>query len=341
MKKTILLTGGAGYVGAHSSYALAEQGYSVIVLDAFLHNQPTILPWADVIHGDCGDGALLSSIFKQKKIDAVMHFAALIDIKDSTQNPHLFYHTNLTKTLTLLECMLHHSIKNFVFSSTCAVYGNPIYTPMDESHPLQPINPYGKTKKMVEEVLADYDKSYGLKSVSLRYFNASGAFPEKGLGEYHNPESHAIPLLLKAAQTKTPFTLYGTQYNTPDGTCIRDFIHVRDIADAHVKALHHLEKTQVSDTFNLGTGHGYSVQTLITTLQNLIGKKIPVLHSEPRPGDAPILIADPTKIMNLLSWKPHFSSLEFILKSALRFEEIRTMRSLLIAPEQFKHHFSS
>jgi UDP-glucose 4-epimerase len=323
MKKTILITGGAGYIGSHTGYFVAAKGYEVIVLDKFIHDQPFNAPWARIIRGDFADEKILDFIFLNYKIDAVFHFGAFIEVGKSVTNPQAFYENNVTKTIKLLDCMLRHGVKKFIFSSSCAVYGDPVYVPIDEAHPKNPVSPYGKNKLVVEYVLEDYAHAYGLKYVSLRYFNAAGSLPELGLGEYHKDETHAIPLLLRAIYSQKPFTIFGNSYQTPDGTPIRDYVHVSDIAQAHLKALEHLDRTNVSDVFNLGTGVGSSVQELIRQAEAVCKKKAVVCIAGRRDGDSPRLVANYTKASFILGWQPQYSNLEFILKSALRFEETR------------------
>ena len=250
-----------------------------------------------------------------------MHFAAFIEVGESVKHPQRFYENNVVKTLKLLNFMRKHDVNKFIFSSSCAVYGEPIQIPMDESHPFAPISPYGKNKLTVEFALQDYAQAYDLKYVSLRYFNAAGATPEAGLGEQHNPETHIIPLMLRAIKNGTTFKVFGTDYDTPDGTCIRDYIHVRDIASAHVLALEYLEKTGSTDAFNLGSGRGFSVKEMIEAAQEICNKKMILKYEKRRAGDPAILLANPTKIKSLLGWKPTNSSLTTILQSALAWED--------------------
>jgi UDP-glucose 4-epimerase len=323
MKKTILILGGAGYIGSHTAYLLAQQGHSIIIIDKYLHQQHFTPTWAHVIKGDFADESLLAHIFKHHTIDAVMHFAAFIEVGLSIINPKEFYDNNVTKTLKLLDLMLEHNVKQLIFSSTCAIYGNPMTPLIDESHPTNPISPYGKGKLCVEFALADYARAYGLQYISLRYFNASGALPEAGLGEQHFPETHLIPKILHALYTNASCSVFGTDYETPDGTCIRDYVHVLDIAQAHIKALEHLMATGMSDCFNLGTGKGASVLEMINVIQKLSGKKLSIDFHSRRPGDASTLVANPSKAYQILGWKPQQSSLEQILSSALRWEEYR------------------
>lgn len=319
MKPTILVTGGAGYIGSHTAHALHQHGYNVIIYDKFVHNQDVDLSWATVIKGDLEDTAYLNGIFEKYPIDAVMHFAASIEVGESVANPALFYQNNVVNTLQLLNIMLKHKVNKLIFSSSCAIYGPPQSIPLVETHPHNPISPYGCTKSAVERILHDYSNAYSLKYVSLRYFNAAGAYPEYGLGERHEPETHIIPLLLRAAQEDRPFYVFGTDYDTPDGSAIRDYVHVRDLADAHIKALHHLEKGNPSDYFNLGTGNGISVLQMIEACKQIMEKDIKVEHKSRREGDPDRLIADPSKANYILEWKPQFSDINFILSSAYAF----------------------
>jgi UDP-glucose 4-epimerase len=320
MKKTILVTGGAGYIGSHTSYLMAKLGHKVIILDRLLHGQNFNHTWANLIKADFSDEQVLDSIFQENKIDAVLHFAAFIEVGESVKRPKDFYDNNVIKTLKLLSKMLEYDVKKFVFSSSCAIYGTPQKLPLDENHPAVPINPYGKNKLAIEFALQDYTQSYGLQYVSLRYFNASGAMPEQGLGEQHNPETHIIPLMLRAIKNKNPFKLFGSNYNTPDGTCIRDYIHVLDLAQAHVLAFEYMLETSKSDFFNLGSETGYSVKEMVKAAEKICGLNLNIQICDRRPGDADILIADSTKIKNVLGWKPKFSNLDSILQSAWAWE---------------------
>lgn len=319
-KSTILLTGGAGYIGSHTSLLLAQLGYKVIILDNLVHQQVCNFAWATFIKGDCGDTELVSELIKNHKIDAVMHFAAYMDVGQSVREPLSYYDNNVTKTLRLVETMLAHSIKTFIFSSSCAVYGTPLILPLTENHPKNPISPYGKTKLMIEMALEDLHAAYGLNYVALRYFNAAGALPEFNLGEQHHPETHIIPLLLQAARLGRQFSIFGTEHATPDGTCIRDFLHVLDIAQAHLMALQHLERQQPSDSFNLGTGQGISVKDMVAAVEKVTRLPIKTVHTKARAGDPAILVADPSKAHAILGWKPQYSNLEYIIKTAWAYE---------------------
>lgn len=316
MKNSILITGGAGYIGSHTALLMAQQGYNVIIVDALLHGQKFDYPWATCIKGDIADTAILRTIFTEYNIHAVMHFAAFIEVGKSVKAPLEFYENNVTKTLTLLQVMLEYNVKKFIFSSSCAVYGEPQTLPLTESHPKNPISPYGKTKLIVEMALQDLHIAYGLHYVGLRYFNAAGALPEFGLGEHHEPETHVIPLLLRAARNGTPFYIYGNVHQTPDGTCLRDFLHVWDIAHAHAQALKHLDAGHPSDFFNLGTGKGISVKELLQLVEKTTNTKINSITHDARPGDPAILVADPLYAYTVLGWQPNYSDIQYILKTA-------------------------
>lgn len=316
MRKTILVIGGAGYIGSHTSWLLAQRHYNVIVLDFFIHQQNPLLSWATIIKGDFGDIQLLKKIFSEYTIDAVMHFAAFIEVGESVKNPAKYYHNNVVNTLQLLDVMCEYGVKKIIFSSSCAVYGDPVYLPLDEHHPTNPVSPYGKTKLIIEYALQDYAQAYGLQFIALRYFNAAGALVEAQLGEFHQPESHIIPILFSAALEQKPFYIFGTDYNTPDGTCIRDYIHVLDIADAHLKSYEYLEHTEASDIFNLGTSTGHSVQELVSLAQEVAQLPINVAYMPRRAGDAEVLVANSDKIFNLLAWQPVRTDMLSILQSA-------------------------
>lgn len=316
MKKTILIPGGAGYIGSHAAYLLSQKGYRVIILDKLIHNQNFNHKWATLIKADFADTNVLNKIFSEYKIDAVMHFAAFIEVGESVKHPQKFYENNVVKTLKLLDSMIAHDVKTFIFSSSCAVYGEPVKVPMNEQNPYSPISPYGKNKLVVEFALQDYARAYGLQYVALRYFNAAGAMPEEGLGEQHDPETHIIPLMLRALRENKTFKVFGTDYNTTDGTCIRDYIHVRDIANAHVLALEYLQNNGKSDAFNLGSGKGFSVNEMIKVAEKICNKKMNLEYKPRRAGDPAILLADSTKIQKILGWKPKHSDIESILDSA-------------------------
>ncbi|MFM6897429.1 MAG: UDP-glucose 4-epimerase GalE, partial [Microcystis panniformis] len=294
VKPTILVTGGAGYIGSHAVLALKNAGYSVIVLDNLSYGHAEIIKdilKVELIVGDTRDRSLLDNLFASRDITAVMHFAAFIAVGESVQEPAIYYQNNVSGSLTLLQAMIAADVKKFVFSSTCAIYGMPKEIPMTESHPHHPLSPYAASKEMVEQILRDFDRAYGLKSVAFRYFNASGADPSGLLGEDHQPETHLIPLaLLTALKKRDSLSVFGTDYDTPDGTAVRDYIHVNDLAEAHVLGLEYLLNGGESNVFNLGNGNGFSVREVIETAQAVTGLDIPVIESPRRAGDAPILI---------------------------------------------------
>jgi len=318
--KTFLVVGGAGYIGSHTSWLLHKQGHKVIILDALLHNQKFDHNWATLIQDDFSNTQTLDKIFSTYKIDTVMHFAAFIEVGESVKKPKEFYNNNVTKTLTLLNSMLEHNVKNFIFSSSCAVYGIPQKLPLEETHPLAPINPYGKNKLAVEFALQDYSAAYKLNYISLRYFNAAGSCYDQGLGEQHVPETHVIPLLLRAALNNKEFSIFGDNYPTTDGSCVRDYIHVLDIAQAHVLADKYLEEHAQSNVFNLGSQTGYTVKQLVQETEKICNSKIKINIQPQRPGDVPTLVANSAKAQQALRWAPEYSTLENILKSAYKWE---------------------
>ncbi len=325
--RVILVTGGAGYIGAHAVKALEAKGFQVIILDNLVygHREPveTHLK-AKLVVGDISDRAFLDKLFTTHKIDAVMHFAAFAYVGESVTDPAKYYQNNVVGTLTLLDAMRQHGIDNFIFSSTCATYGNPQQIPIDENHPQHPINPYGAGKFAVERILQDYDPAYGLKSVIFRYFNAAGADPDGMFGEDHNPETHLIPLILQAAAGKRPaISVFGDDYETPDGTCIRDYIHVTDLAQAHVLGLEYLLQNRVSQIFNLGNGSGFSVKEVIDTAKQVTGKEIPIERCPRRAGDPAILIGSSTKARQMLGWAPQYADLTTIVKHAWAWHQVR------------------
>ncbi|MBD2776988.1 UDP-glucose 4-epimerase GalE [Iningainema tapete] len=326
-KSTILVTGGAGYIGSHTVLALLAAGYEVVVLDNLAYGHRDLVEQVlkvELIVGDTGDRALLDNLFKTRDIAAVMHFSAYAYVGESVTDPAKYYRNNVVGTLTLLEAMLAASVKKFVFSSTCATYGVPQVLPIPEDHPQNPINPYGATKLMVERILSDFDIGYDFKSVSFRYFNAAGCDPEGKLGEDHNPETHLIPLTLFTALGKREsISVFGTDYPTPDGTCIRDYIHVNDLAQAHVLGLEYLLKDGDSNVFNLGNGNGFSVKEVIETAKLVTGKEIAVKIGDRRAGDPPVLIGSSDKARKILGWNPQYSSLEEIITHAWQWHQKR------------------
>jgi UDP-glucose 4-epimerase len=313
----ILVTGGAGYIGSHCCKELSKKGFQPVAIDNLVYGHENFVKWGDFFQGDVGDAARLKKCLAQYKIDAVMHFAAYAYVGESVEDPLKYYENNLRNTIQLLHAVLDNNIKYVVFSSTCATYGHPQKTPIDEDHPLNPINPYGKTKRMVEEILQDYQNAYGLKYISLRYFNAAGADPDGEVGEDHDPETHLIPLVLDAAMGKRKsIKVFGTDYATPDGTCIRDYIHVTDLARAHILALQRLMGGANSNIYNLGNGEGFSVLEVIERARKITGKNISVENSDRRPGDPPVLIASNEKAVKELGWKPQYADIDDIIRTA-------------------------
>jgi UDP-glucose 4-epimerase len=325
--RVILVTGGAGYIGAHAVKALEEKGFQVVVLDNLVYGHDELVAAnlkAKLVVGDIRDRTFLDELFTTTKITAVMHFAAFAYVGESVTDPAKYYQNNVVGTLTLLDAMRQHGVTNFIFSSTCATYGNPQYIPIDESHPQQPINPYGAGKLAVERVLQDYDPAYGLKSVIFRYFNAAGADPDGLFGEDHNPETHLIPLILQAAAGKrAAISVFGSDYETPDGTCIRDYIHVTDLAQAHVLGLEYLLENQVSQVFNLGNGSGFSVKEVIDTAKQVTGKNIPIEFCPRRAGDPATLIGSSDKARQVLGWKPQYADINAIVTHAWNWHQQR------------------
>ena len=313
----ILVVGGAGYIGAHMVRDLLDRGQAVVTLDNLSTGHRDLVPGGDFIQGDLGDRALLDRVFSQYSIQAVMHFAANSLVGESVADPLKYFRNNVSNTVTLLQAMIDHGVKAFIFSSSAATYGEPETTPILEDFPLKPTNPYGATKVMVERILADCDRAHGLKYISLRYFNAAGAHESGLLGERHDPETHLIPLVLKTALGKRDhITIFGTDYPTPDGTCLRDYIHVRDLAQAHLLALEALQAGRDSAVYNLGNNKGYSVREVIETAGLVTGRPIPVVEGDRRPGDPAVLVAGSEKIKAELGWSPRFADLETIIRSA-------------------------
>ena len=325
-KPTILVTGGAGYIGSHAVKALQQVGYKIVILDNLVYGHRDIaeILGVELIIGDTNDRALLDQLFSDRQIVAVMHFAAYAYVGESVTQPDKYYRNNVVGTLSLLEAMVTANIKNFVFSSTCATYGVPQQIPITEDHPQAPINPYGATKLMVERILQDFDVAYGLKSVIFRYFNAAGADPEGAIGEDHHPETHLIPLILQTALGKREaITVYGTDYPTDDGTCIRDYIHVNDLADAHVLGLQYLLEGNQSEIFNLGNGNGFSVKEVIDAAKRITGKPINVIFGDRRAGDPPALVGSAAKAQSILDWQPKYADINLILQHAWQWHQKR------------------
>lgn len=313
----ILVVGGAGYIGSHMVYELLENGYDPIIFDNLSTGHQLAIPAVRLVKGDLADKHALNLLFSEYSFDAVMHFASSIQVGESVSNPLKYYQNNVANTLNLLEAMELANVRRIVFSSTAAVYGNPVEIPVTELSLLQPENPYGRSKLMVENILADCSRAWGLKSAILRYFNAAGAHPSGKIGEDHEPESHLIPLILQVALGKRKsITINGSDYNTPDGTCIRDYIHVCDLARAHTLALQALMDNNNNMIYNLGNGLGYSIKDVLDVCRKITGHSISEEYGERRDGDPAILVASSQKIMSDLCWNPKYGSLEDIVSSA-------------------------
>jgi UDP-glucose 4-epimerase len=314
---TILVAGGAGYIGSHTVKELHREGFDVLVFDNFSSGKVELIgnkPW---VRGDLLDREALRQVFRTRKIEAVLHFASLIQVGESYVDPRKYYAHNLTTSLNLLDAMLEAGTKTLIFSSTAAVYGDPLETPIPETHPTNPVNPYGRTKLMVEEILRDYDRAYGLRSISLRYFNAAGADPDGETGECHDPETHLVPNILLSLLGKRPrLGVFGNDFATPDGTAVRDYIHVTDLAAAHVLALRALLAGRPSDVINLGTESGHSVLEVIEASEKATGRAVPYDIGPRRQGDVAVLLASKEKAEKSLGWKPRLSSLETIIETA-------------------------
>ena len=321
--KRILVTGGAGYIGSHTVRLLLDQGYEVAVVDnlskGYKHNAPAKL----LYEMDIADTDALAELMRQSRTDAVVHFAAFIAVGESMVEPERYFANNVCGSLSLLTAMARTGVKHIVFSSTAAVYGNPQSVPISETAAIQPVNPYGESKVMVETLLRWFDRIHHLTSVCLRYFNASGADPEGRLGEEHSPETHLIPLLLRAVKTGEPVTVFGDDYPTADGTCIRDYIHVNDLAQAHILALEYLMGGGVTAQFNVGTGAGHSVMEMIRAVEEVTGQKVPYKVGPRRAGDPASLVAASDKLRSTLGWQPKYTDLETIVAHAWKFEKSR------------------
>ena len=313
----VLVTGGAGYIGSHTVLSLVESGHEVIVYDNLSKGHTQAVQGCEFVRGDIFDEELLTEVFRCYSIDAVVHFAACIQVGESVADPRLYYCNNVMGTLSLLSAMLARNVKQLVFSSTAAVYGEPEESPITENCAKNQTNPYGRTKWIMEQAMADYSVAYGLNYIALRYFNACGAHPSGTIGEDHDPESHLIPLVLQAASgVRDSIKVFGTDYPTLDGTCVRDYIHVDDLARAHVLALEHLAAGNSSNAFNLGVGNGFSVKEIIDAAERVTGKSIAREYSARRPGDPAVLVADSAKIRTLLGWQPQYTNIEDIIRTA-------------------------
>ena len=313
----VLVTGGAGYIGSHTCKILAQRGFTPVVLDNLVHGQRANVRWGPFFHGDVADAELVGRIVREHDIQALVHFAAYAYVGESMQQPEKYFDNNVVRGLRLIQAARENGVRHVVFSSTCAVYGLPEKVPIDERQALRPVNPYGETKLMVERALHWLGVSHGLGWVALRYFNAAGADPDGELGETHDPETHLVPRVIQAALGQIPAVeIYGTDYDTPDGTAIRDYVHVSDLATAHASALEYLMAGGESQAINLGTGAGCSVQEVVSAVKAISGRHVPVHFAPRRPGDPPILVADPSLARRRLDWSPRHSHLQSILETA-------------------------
>ena len=315
----VLVTGGAGYIGSHTAKLLATSGHVPIVFDDLSQGHDWAVKWGPIERGSLSDQERLREVLARHPVDAVIHFAANALVGESMSNPTKYFRNNTVGTLNLLDAMHAAGVDRIVFSSTCATYGNPVRVPIDEGHPQAPVNPYGESKLMVEKILRWYGECYGLRWMALRYFNAAGADPDGEIGEDHDPESHLIPLVIGAAMgTRPPVKIFGTDYDTPDGTAIRDYVHVMDLAEAHLRALQRLDEGTPSQAVNLGTGQGQSVRAVVTTVSRTAGKAVPAVESPRRAGDPATLVADPARARDVLGWTCRYPDLDVIVEHAWR-----------------------
>ena len=314
--RAVLVTGGAGYIGSHAAKALSRAGYRVVVYDNLVAGHRGAVKFGELVEGDILDAASVEEALRRHRIFAVMHFAAFLDVGESVRDPAKYYRNNVAGALSVLGAMAAASVKHFVFSSTCATYGEPIETPIVETHPQQPINSYGESKLAIERALPHFERAYGMSWIVLRYFNAAGADPDSEIGEDHAPEIHVIPRAIEAATGGRGLQVFGDDYPTPDGTCLRDYIHVSDLADAHVRALEAIVETGKSGPYNLGTGHPHSVREVIDTVERVTGRPVPWTLAPRRPGDPAVLYAAPHKAQSELHWTPRFADLESIVRTA-------------------------
>ena len=320
----VLITGGAGYIGSHTNRYFSRMGAETVVLDDLSAGHREAVIAGRLVRGDFGDAGLVDRLMAEEHFDAIVHFGAFADVADSVADPAKYYENNVDRMLTLLKGARDHGIRYFVFSSSAAIFGEPVYTPIDENHPKNPINPYGRTKLIGEYLLQDFERAYGMRYCALRYFNAAGAAKDGALGESHTPEHHLIPLIQRSAM-EPDFTLsvYGTDYPTRDGSCLRDYVHVEDLAAAHWLGLRYIMDNDESQCFNMGSGRGVTVLELLEAMERLLGHEIPSQMAGRRPGDPAVLLADNRKVCSLLGWEPVNSGLDDILKDAWRWEQWR------------------
>jgi UDP-glucose-4-epimerase GalE len=314
--RAVLVTGGAGYIGSHACKALARAGYRVVAFDNLVAGHRAAVKWGELVEGDITDRAAVADALRRHAVSGVMHFAAFLDVGESVREPAKYYRNNVVGALTVLEAMAETGVTNLVFSSTCATYGEPIETPIVESHPQQPINSYGESKLAVERAFPHFERAHGIHAVSLRYFNASGADPEGDIGEDHAPEIHLIPRAIEAATGGRVLQVFGDDYPTPDGTCLRDYVHVTDLADAHVKALEAIVETGTSGAYNLGTGRPQSVREVMASVERVSGRAVQWTLAPRRAGDPAVLYASPAKAQAELHWTPQFVDLDAIVGTA-------------------------
>lgn len=314
---TVLIAGGAGYIGSHVNRALAGRGRDTVVYDNLSRGHREFCRWGAFEEGDLGDTGRLREVFRKYRIGSVMHFAAFTYVGESVEDPLAYYVNNTANTMNLLQVMREHGVGRFIFSSTAAIFGSPVEIPIVENHVRRPINPYGRSKLMIEDILGDCSAAYGLRSVCLRYFNAAGADPAAEIGEWHEPETHLVPLVLDAAMgARDRVEIYGTDYETPDGTCVRDYIHVMDLAEAHLLALEYLRRGGETNAFNLGNGKGFSVREVIDAARSVTAREIAAVEAPRRPGDPAVLVADSGKAAQVLGWRPRYDTLEGIVETA-------------------------
>ncbi len=319
--KNVLVTGGAGYIGSHTCKLLHSQGYNPIVLDNLVYGHQEFVKWGEFYKGDQSDSKLIKKILEKHQISDIIHFSAYAYVGESVNDPIKYFENNTVGTLNLVKTAIESGVKNIVFSSTCATYGIPSEVPIKEDLLQTPINPYGQSKLMIEQMLKWISAAEDINYVALRYFNASGASLDLDIGERHEPETHLIPLAIEATLQGKPFYIFGDDYNTADGTCIRDFIHVMDLADAHIKALEYLEREKKSNVFNLGTGNGYSVKEIIQKIEEISGKRCEAVIKDRRPGDPDALVSSPQKAFDLLNWSPKYSDIDTVISSALNWHK--------------------